>query len=1025
MARALLKAVSWFSFLRGILSPEALCRRAKELGYDAVALTDRDNLCGLPEFLHCCRRYDLRPIIGAEITEGEKCVLLYSSGDQGYTNLCRVITERHCSKEFSLARAILSDPRGLSAATDNPDILLALSGCMPSFFWMKRPIRPPEEVRALNLPCLVLPESVFISPEDYHLHKLLRAIALNTTMSGVGKSELFLPDSFILPWPDMCRQFEAFPQHLRTTEEFSNIVQSRQDFGALIFPRLYESKESAHQILRAKAMEGAKRRFGVLSRDVIRRLDYELEIISQKGFDSYFLIVDDIVRQSPRTCGRGSGAASLVAYCLGITNVDPLRHKLMFERFLNPGRNDPPDLDIDFAWDERDHVLAYVFKHYGLKHVAMVANHFTFQPRSALRETARVYGLPEVEISRVTKKITWYFHMAQLDGHVQKERPDQFSQSPEDVADRAKGGFRGRAPLLVPPWPEIVALAKRLINMPRGIGTHCGGIVIIPDPLYHIAPVQYSAKGFPIIQWEKDGTEAMGLVKIDLLGNRSLAVIRDAIGNIKGQGIPFDEHGWDPIHDPKTQEILAKGKTMGIFYVESPAMRLLQQKTGRGDFEHLVIHSSIIRPAANAYIREYIRRLKGGTYSILHPILKEVLAETYGIMVYQEDVVRVAMALAGFTFVEANQLQKIITKKDRHNKLKDFRQKFFSGAVQKGVDKEIIQQVWDMMLSFSGYSFCKPHSASYAQVSFQSAFLKAHYPAAFMAAVLSNYGGFYTTQAYISEAQRLGITVFTPDVNKSEKKFTAANHSIQVGFGQIKGLTEKAQDRILSTRCKDGAFESMEDFFTRAHTDESDAERLILAGACDHLSPELNRSQLLWKMRCFYQRGPANHFTTADFPSSPFPTPKLKHKRLTLCTQQSTSGGSPSSSVPDLKPYSKIQLLRSEYQMLGFLTSIHPISLAFFHADPNLIKAYDLRRHINKVVKVRGWWVTSRTVPTTKGDIMQFITFEDETDIFETVLFTDIYARYSKIFGDRMAFLFTGKVVENFGAIILEVKKIY
>ena len=222
------------------------------------------------------------------------------------------------------------------------------------------------------------------------------------------------------------------------------------------------------------------------------------------------------------------------------------------------------------------------------------------------------------------------------------------------------------------PWPEIVALAKRLINMPKGIGTHCGGIVITPDPIYNIAPVQYSAKGFPIIQWEKDGTEDMGLIKIDLLGNRSLAVIRDAITNIKGQGIPFDENAWDPIGDPKTREILAKGKTIGIFYVESPAMRLLQQKTGRGDFEHLVIHSSIIRPAANAYIREYIRRLHGGSYKILHPILQEVLAETYGIMVYQEDVVRVAMVMAGFTFAEANQLRKIITKKDRHNSQGNF-----------------------------------------------------------------------------------------------------------------------------------------------------------------------------------------------------------------------------------------------------------------------------------------------------------------------------------------------------------------
>ena len=650
-----------------------------------------------------------------------------------------------------------------------------------------------------------------------------------------------------------------------------------------------------------------------------------------------------------------------MAYCLGITNVDPLRHNLMFERFLNPTRNDPPDLDIDFAWDERDHVLEYVFKKYGLKHVAMVATHLTFQPRSAMRETARVYGLPEAEIGRVTKKLTYF---SQMD-HLCRRIP------------------------LDPPWPEIMGLARRLIGLPRGMATHCGGIIITPSPIYNIAPVQYSAKGFPIIQWEKDGAEDMGLVKIDLLGNRSLAVIRDAITNIKIQGIPFDEHHWDPINDPETQKLLAKGNTIGIFYVESPAMRLLQKKTGKGDFEHLVIHSSIIRPAANAYIKEYIRRLHGKTYTNLHPVLHEALAETYGIMVYQEDVTRVAMALAGFSFEDANQLRKIITKKDRHKRLEDFRQKFFCGASKNGVNNNTIQQIWDMMLSFSGYSFCKPHSASYAQVSFQSAFLKAHYPAAFIAAVLSNYGGFYTTQAYISEAQRLGITIFPPDVNKSEKRFTAFRRTIQIGLGQIKGLTEKARARILTTRSKNGSFKGIEDFLTRTDLEESDAKKLILAGACDPLSPELNRPQLLWKMRCFYQNG--------------------------KCSL---------SSIPNLKPYSKNQLLKLQYQTIGFLTSSHPITLAFPHSPQGIIKACDLRKHINKIVKICGWWVTSKTVPTIKGDPMQFITFEDETDIFETILFPDAYLKFSRMLGTKPAFLITGKVIEEFGAIMLEVKRI-
>ena len=527
MPGTVLDGVSWFSFLRGVLSPDALCREAKRLGYEAIALADRDNLCALPEFLRCCKAYGLRPIIAAEvtvaaemsvvpkitwaaeITGSQKCVLLYAHGDSGYANLCRVITQRHCQKKFDMAEAILSDPTGLFAATDQVDILMRLHGHLPAFFRMRRPIIPPKEVRDRGIPCLVLPEFAFTSPDishssnaptalntpkalnalkafnapkapkapkalkafnapnalhapkastsnasnaskssnfsnysatsnvsdvadDYHLHMLLRAIALNTTISALSRTpdaELFTPDSILRPWSDIAQQFAAFPEHLRQTEEFISTVQSRQDFGKWIFPRHLQSDSevSALETLRTKALDGARRRFGTLGtpgapgaseasgvpgalpEPVTQRLDYELKIIGDKGFASYFLIVDDIVRQSPRTCGRGSGAASLVAYCLGITNVDPLRHNLMFERFLNPGRTDPPDLDIDFAWDERDRVLDYVIAKYGLEHAAMVATHLTFQPRSALREVARVYGLPETEISKATRKIPWSF----------------------------------------------------------------------------------------------------------------------------------------------------------------------------------------------------------------------------------------------------------------------------------------------------------------------------------------------------------------------------------------------------------------------------------------------------------------------------------------------------------------------------------------------------------------------------------------------------------------------------------------
>ncbi|MBI5366998.1 MAG: DNA polymerase III subunit alpha, partial [Planctomycetes bacterium] len=518
--------------------------------------------------------------------------------------------------------------------------------------------------------------------------------------------------------------------------------------------------------LRAETWTGARRRYREITPAVRARIEYELALIREKGFASYFLVVRDIVRRSERTCGRGSAAASIVAYVLGITHVDPIAHNLYFERFLNPGRVDPPDIDVDFPWDERDAVLEYLFRTYGPAHTAMIANHVTFQPRAAIREVAKVYGLPEGEIADLTERIPWFYDAPGL--------RDMLRDHPH---------FRDVA--LRPPWPEILALAERLVGFPRLLSVHCGGVVITPDPITNHAPLEPAAKGLPIVQWEKDAAEELGLVKIDLLGNRSLAVIRDALAAVRahhGVDVRYDE--WDPLEDPATQALLAAGRTMGVFYVESPAMRRLQQKTGRGDFGHLVIASSIIRPAANAFIREYVRRLRGEPYASLHPILDTVLAETYGIMSYQEDVSKIAMAMGGFTAAEADGLRKLLSKKDRVHKLAEYRRRFADGARIRGIAADVIDKVWEMIESFAGYSFCKPHSASYALVSFKSAWLKAHFPAEFMAAVISNQGGYYSTFAYLSEARRMGIALLGPDVNASGRAY--------IGWTPAPGVTAVA-----------------------------------------------------------------------------------------------------------------------------------------------------------------------------------------------------------------------------------------
>jgi DNA polymerase-3 subunit alpha/error-prone DNA polymerase len=781
---------------------------------------------------------------------------------------------------------------------------------------------------------------------------------------------LFAPEDCFVSWKQVCRRYGAFETALRRTERFAAGCVSKTTFGVPIFPGYGGSDSDAQQRLRTLAYRGAQRRYGVVSDAVAERLEYELALIGRKQFAPYFLIVRDIVSQSPRTCGRGSGAASIVAYSLGITNVDPLRYGLMFERFLNPGRTDPPDIDIDFAWDERDGVLDYVFKKYGTEHAALVATHQTFNIRMALREVARVYGFTEGEIGTVTKKIPFMFAMP--------EKGD---------LEHALRSIPRAVPLaLDPPWPDIIAVARKLLGTPRGIGTHCGGTVITPGPIRRAAPVQFSAKGYQIVQWEKDGAEEMGLVKIDLLGNRSLAVIRDAVGMVRKEGGVFDERCWDPASDSATVQTLASGKTIGVFYVESPAMRLLQQKTGRGDFEHLVIHSSIIRPAANRYIKEYIRRLNGAPYTVEHPVLAQVLEETFGIMVYQEDVAKVAMALAGFGFEEADELRKIMAKKSKRRRLEDVRQRFYDGARARGVQRKTIEAVWKMMRSFSGYSFCKPHSASYVQVSFQSAYLKTHYPAAFMASVLRNYGGFYTTQAYVSEARRMEIAVEGVDINESVDTFIARTNTIRVGLLQVKGLSAKAAKRIIEERANGGSYRSLDDCLQRCGIEEADAERLVAAGAFDRCERGVNRAQQYWKLRAWYHSGTKN--------------------------------------VPFLPPHDAITLLRQQYRLLGFLTGIHPLTLCIPENSERTVFIADLPKYRNRRVRLYGWCVTSRTVVTLYGENMQFVSFEDESGICETVLFPDVYKEFTRFVTRHEAYRIEGRVVEEFGVCVVEVNRL-
>ncbi|HBE04792.1 MAG TPA: DNA polymerase III subunit alpha, partial [Spirochaetia bacterium] len=585
---------------------------AAKHGFSWVGLADSNGFYGLLPFISACREKNLKALVSVRIKTPVADALLVARSMRGYAHLCRIITLglandaalkgeiiKNCQNNFMVISAdfsLVKECRENGFAEINP--------LMSDYFTAY------QRAHAEKLEPVLIYPVYFISPADYRITRILSAVRLNKKLDSLSKEDCISEEAYFLSEEEICRRYAHMPDALDNTVKIAQKVFFEFNTGGIIMP---EFTGGDFYTLKNLVEKNLPRRYAEpIPAAVLKRLKDELAVIREKNFAGYFLIVHDIVKKQAFTCGRGSGAASLVAYLLYITHVDPVKHCLFFERFLNLHREDPPDIDIDFPWDTRDQVLEYVFEKYGTAHAAMVANHVTFSLRSALRECAKIRSLEETEISRAAQSITHYYHCKKDQTITRVSR---------------QGGA----------WAEIYRDALPLCGILRYLSVHCGGVVITPKPVSYYAPVEKAPKGVPVIQFDKDQAEDFGLVKIDLLGNRSLAVARDALSMIeKNYNIKISYADFNPLDDQKTISLLAAGNSMGVFYVESPAMRQLQKKTGHGDFEHLVIHSSMIRPAANRYIREYIARLHGKPWQPLLPEMKELLAETFGIMCYQE-----------------------------------------------------------------------------------------------------------------------------------------------------------------------------------------------------------------------------------------------------------------------------------------------------------------------------------------------------------------------------------------------------
>ena len=973
-----LNAHSIYSKMRGTIPLMKLITRAKDLHMSHMALTEVNGLWGFIRFVQLAKEQGIKPIAGTNLVTAMDDIILLVENQTGYENMCRIISRVHNDPDVSISNLLKPLYSGLFILAHQDNVLQSLATFIPNshLFVELRPSITEAQARILantyQLEIIASGDVYFMSKEDYHTHRILRAIDRNTTLSQLPPDNTKDQRHFFRSEKEMIDLFPSSMAAINNSQYLAERCKTDWTYSNTIFPNLsLKNTHRANKTLRSLVTTGAQERYGNINGSLKTRINYELSLIIQKGFAPYFLIVRDIVQQTKSTIGRGSGAASVVSYCLYITQVDPLRYNLKFERFIHPERINMPDIDIDFPWDERDKILDYIFNKYGTERSAMVSSQVFMQPRSSIREVSKVYGLAEEEIKAITKRIDYYSRRSELVKWVQNDRRFKNLNLDDTLM-------------------EILKHSEKVMGAFRLSSVHPGGVIIVPDEIRKYVPVLTAPKGVQIVEWEKDQVEDSGLLKIDILGNRSLAVVRDTLKQVGLYRNKYmDYHKIQPVDDLKTAELMKAGRTMGVFYIESPATRQLLTKAGKVDFEHVVIYSSIIRPAANRYTNLMLNRIHGQPWKILHQDL-ECLRESYGIMVYEEQISTVARKIAGFSYAESDYLRKVISKPALENVIPRWKRKFISGTVNRGYTTKLAQTLWEMIQSFSGYSFCKPHSASYAMLSFTCAYLKAHFPAEFLAAVITNQGGFYNPYAYLSEARRFGIRIMPPHINRSFREYRGQKDRIRMGFMAICNLQAKAINTILNER-KSGDFASLADFLARVDIDLSDAMALTNAGCFAELEPEITHKDIAFRTAHFY----------------------LQNENREPLTVPILTG--------NLSRQDKREL---EIDTFGFPISEHPLLNYLPYLGTHIKKAKDIHLYKGKTIALVGIAITRKITATRNRQPMEFVTFEDETDLYECVMFPEAYETFGDLLNWETLFLIQGKVEETYSVYTVTIEKL-
>jgi len=964
-----LNCKSYYSFKYGTFSTEELVAAAADKGVKALALTNINTTYDTWDFVKHCRSQGIKPITGAEVRNGDELLyVLIAANNKGLADIHQFLSGHLIAKtDFPVNARVFEN------SYDGYMIYPMGKKELPDLLPNERIGVKPSEIGKLfstdwknYRDKLVIRQPVTIqNAEAFYGHCLLRAIDKNKVLSKLTAEECCDRDETFLSPAELLKKFTDYSFIVTNTLQLMEACSIEMDFGVDKTKKVYGGSLKDDRILLEKlAVSGMHRRYGKRDKVAADRMRKELDIIFEMGFSSYFMINYDLIRyaesQGYYHVGRGSGANSIVAYCLGITDVDPVELNLYFERFLNPERTSPPDFDIDFSYTDRDDVMDYMFKRYGKERVALLGSVPTFKWDGAIRELGKVYGLPDEEIKVL-----------------------QRNTSPRDHIGK-----------------KIIKYGRMILGFPVYPSVHPCGVIITETPVINYGTVFMPPKGLATIHMDMFTAEDIGINKFDILSQRGLGHIKETLALVKkNKGIDIDIHDTRKFRsDEKVKAQIREANTIGCFYIESPAMRQLLRKLRCDDYTTLVAASSIIRPgvASSGMMREYIYRYHNrDKINYLHPLFEEHLSETFGVMVFQEDVIKIAHYYAGLTLGEADILRRAMSGKYRsNNEFKMIELKFFESAKKLGRDEKLSAEVWRQMVSFAGYSFNKAHSASFAVESYMSLYLKTYFPQEFMVAVINNFGGFYSRELYFLELLKEKGEIEPPCINNSDLYTNIVGSKVHAGFVHIKRLEGKLIEQLLEDRKRNGPYQHLQDFLERINPPLEQLNILVSIGAFRFTGK--TKKALLWEAN-FLQRKNKNHFSH---------TPSLfKEKPVAF-------------QLPELVDY-PIDDLYDQMEILGFPLS-NPFALA--DADPSLyVSSAALAQHRGKTVSVLAYFIDRKHVTTKKNTEMFFGTFVDaDLNWIDTVHFPDAVARFP--FHSDGFYKISGKVVSEFGVDSVEVR---